>query len=82
MTSVCDHSHTCVTTEPQHITLSGDRAAIDINITVNAKCRNGHTHTLYLTDISDIEEAAEASGRWAADHVGTCPGPDNEGPQT
>lgn len=82
MTVVCDHSHTCVTTEPQHITLVGDCTKVDFNITVNAKCRNGHTHTLHLVDISDIEEAVDRSGRWAANHVDNCPGPDTEGPQT
>lgn len=75
--TACDHSHTCVTTEPQHVTLTGPRAAIEFNITVNAKCRNGHNHTLYLIDISDVGEAATAVGRWAAGHVDTCPGPNN-----
>lgn len=77
MTATCDHTHTCITTEPQSQTLAGPRARIDFNITVNATCHNGHAHTLYLVDLSDVEEAVDASGRWISDHVDTCPGPDN-----
>lgn len=76
-TPACDHGNTRITTKPQHHTLTGHRTEIDLNITVNAKCRNGHNHTLHLVDISDIEEAATAGSRWAADHVDTCPGPNN-----
>lgn len=83
MAATCDHTHTHITTEPQHITLVGDRTKVDFNITVNAKCRNGHTHTLYLVDIDDIDEARRLQAEWAGAHVDTCPGPDNpEGTQT
>jgi len=75
MTTTCDHTHTHITTEPQHITLTGSRTDVDVQMAVIAECRNGHQHTLYLVDIGDIATAATAIGQWASEHGNNCPGP-------
>lgn len=71
MTATCTHPD--ITSDPQHITLTGERTKVDLAITVTVRCHNGHTRTLYLVDIDDIDEARRLQAEWAGQHVDTCP---------
>lgn len=65
-----------ITTEPQTVTLIGDRTHVELAITLTARCPHGHDHALHVTDIGDIEEAADRLGQWAGKHVDNCTGAD------
>ncbi|MFD4547257.1 hypothetical protein [Streptomyces sp. NPDC058466] len=73
--TACDHSQSYITTEPQIITLEGERTNIELTATLTAKCSHGHEHVLYFTDVSDVQEAADSIAEWATRHVDSCTGP-------
>jgi len=75
MPATCNHARSYITTHPQPVRLHGERTTVELAITISAKCPHGHDHTLHVTDISDVEEAASRAGRWASGHVNNCPGP-------
>lgn len=59
--------------QPHAVTLHGTRTSIQLAAMFTATCANGHTHTIPVTDISDVEDAARQSGAWAGNHADTCP---------
>jgi hypothetical protein len=74
MLAVCSHTESHITTSPQTITLHGSRATVDVTIALTATCRDGHQHTLYVTDIDDVDQASRELNKWVGDHVDNCPG--------
>lgn len=74
MTTACDHSQTQITTEPQPTRLQGARTTVDLTIALAANCPHGHSHTLYVNDISAMPDATQQLAEWAEKHVNSCPG--------